>query len=359
MPIVLVVDRAEPPDQPRLGLPGLFERSFFRRAARDAADVGNADARGRGVHQRGPRPDADAPVRRAAHARRIGDASSPGNPAVGLRSIVTGAGHRRAAGAPSSRDGKFGMLREARRAASRTPTDSCDETFSPAECEPPTIATLYRFARSGRPCASRDQQDRRNDHARKRDARRAADRSLRQPDRRVGFARRHRQGDAAREADGRRLRDADAPEQAARAHVHVVRVGQAEGSASVRVLRERREGDDLGPDQRPLHARVLRRAHGERAEPVVRLRTRAAGPAHAPAALRPGHRQVRRGRMGRRVPRDRREAAHARPEVRHLLLVRQGEPRVELPVRAVRSHVRPQQPARTARTCVTRRRRSG
>ena len=56
-----------------------------------------------------------------------------------------------------------------------------------------------------------------------------------------------------------------APEQAGRLHVRELRLGQAGAAASVRVLRERRQGDRVGDHQQARRPGVLRRAHGDRA----------------------------------------------------------------------------------------------
>ena len=72
----------------------------------------------------------------------------------------------------------------------------------------------------------------------------------------------------------RRPRHAAPPEQAARAHVHLLRLGEAGGAPCLRVLRERRQGDDLGPDPRPLRPGLLRRPSARRAARLVRPRPR-------------------------------------------------------------------------------------
>ncbi|MEI9964701.1 MAG: hypothetical protein WDM92_08275 [Caulobacteraceae bacterium] len=69
---------------------------------------------------------------------------------------------------------------------------------------------------------------------------------------------------------------------------------------------------------------LLRRAHGQRAEGLERLRPGAAGPADRSAALRPGERQVRPLRMGRGVRGHRRGAEGARSEVDGVLRLGPG-----------------------------------
>ena len=108
-----------------------------------------------------------------------------------------------------------------------------------------------------------------------------------------------------------------APEQAARAHVHLLRLGKAGGPPCLRVLRERRQGDDLGADPRPRRPGLLRRPHADAsfaAGPTTTSRNpgRLTHPLRYDAAT---DRYVA-GRLGGGFRRDRRRADGARSEAR-------------------------------------------
>ncbi len=147
-------------------------------------------------------------------------------------------------------------------------------------------------------------------------------------------------------ADAGGDRNAGAPEQAARLHVHIVLLGEARRLSPVRILRERRQGHPLGADDPPLHAGILRQTHGDRAQGLQGLRPRTGRPADPSDALRRRYGPLRSVRLGRGVCRDRRRAQDARSEVRDLLRVRPRQPRDVVSLRPVCAPVRQQQPAR-------------
>ena len=101
----------------------------------------------------------------------------------------------------------------------------------------------------------------------------------------LGFGEEPRSPRHARRQSDQRRPDADASEQAARICLPELCLGEAGEAAPVRVLRERRQGDDLGADAEPRHAGLLRTSQPARTGVVGRPRSGSSGTPDPSAAL--------------------------------------------------------------------------
>ena len=141
--------------------------------------------------------------------------------------------------------------------------------------------------------------------------------------------------------------------------VRQLRLGQAGRAASVRILRERRQGDGLGDHRQARDARVLRSStRSTELETLARPRPRGGRAADRADALGRRHRQISCRSAGSEAFAEI-GARAARLDPKRVVFYTSGRASLEtsLHVPAVRAHVRHATTCRTARTCATRARR--